>query len=119
MLAIGLLSIAWCSEPTAQLLLALDDRSGNICGRSTPVESVVLRREFCLLVEMGERTLMRLDVSPERVRKLIARRAIPHYQDGHGCRIFLRRRELDEWKSASRLGTVATSHNSRTALGGL
>lgn len=60
-----------------------------------------------------------LDVSPERVRKLIARRAIPHYQDGPACRIFLRRRELDEWMSTSRVGTVAPSHGSRTAVGDL
>lgn len=44
-----------------------------------------------------------LDVSPERVRKLVARRAIPHYQEGPGCRVFLRRRELDEWMSRSRI----------------
>lgn len=49
-----------------------------------------------------------LDVSPERVRKLVARRALPHYQEGPGCRVFLHRSELDEWMSRSRI--AATRH---------
>lgn len=43
-----------------------------------------------------------LDSSPERVRKLIARRQIPFVQQGAGCRIFLGRRDLDEWMRQGR-----------------
>ena len=57
-----------------------------------------------------------LDISPERVRKLIARRAIPYYQDAPGCRVFLRRRELDDCMSALRIPPARGSHDSRTAL---
>jgi excisionase family DNA binding protein len=38
-----------------------------------------------------------LDVSEERLRKQIARRQVPYYQEAPGCRISLRRSELDEW----------------------
>lgn len=38
-----------------------------------------------------------LGCSPERVRKLIARRAIPFHQERPGSRIFLSRKEIDEW----------------------
>lgn len=38
-----------------------------------------------------------LDVSAERVRKLIAARAIPYAQEAPGCRVFLSRAALDEW----------------------
>ena len=51
-----------------------------------------------------------LDVSPERVRKLVARRTIPHYQEGPGCRVFLRRRELDEWMLRSRVAARPERH---------
>ena len=51
-----------------------------------------------------------LDVKPERVRKLVARRAIPYYQDGPGCRVFLRRRELDNWLSRSRIAATPERH---------
>ena len=37
-----------------------------------------------------------LDVSPERLRKLQARRQLPYHQEGPGCRVFFSRRELDE-----------------------
>lgn len=43
-----------------------------------------------------------LDVSPERVRKLVAARRIPYSQEGPGCRVFLRRRDLDEWMDSQR-----------------
>jgi excisionase family DNA binding protein len=36
-----------------------------------------------------------MDVSPERVRKLIAQRRIPFSQEAPGCRVFLRRSALD------------------------
>jgi excisionase family DNA binding protein len=38
-----------------------------------------------------------LDCPSERVRKLIARRAIPFSQEAPGCRIFLSRSDLDTW----------------------
>lgn len=38
-----------------------------------------------------------LDVSPERVRKLVARRQIPYAQEAPGCRVFFARNELDHW----------------------
>jgi excisionase family DNA binding protein len=37
-----------------------------------------------------------LDVSPERLRKLIARRQIPFVQEGRGCRVSLSRHDLDQ-----------------------
>lgn len=37
-----------------------------------------------------------LDVSPERLRKLQARRLLPFHQEAAGCRVFFRRSELDE-----------------------
>jgi excisionase family DNA binding protein len=44
-----------------------------------------------------------MDVSQERVRKLIARGELPHYQEAPGCRVLLRRAEVDEamsrWRS--------------------
>lgn len=43
-----------------------------------------------------------LDVSPERLRKLVARRAIPFHQEDVGCRISFRRRDLDDWMSGQR-----------------
>ena len=45
-----------------------------------------------------------LDCTPERVRKLVARREIPYHQEAPGCRIFFRRPELDTWMAASRRG---------------
>jgi excisionase family DNA binding protein len=47
-----------------------------------------------------------LDCTPERLRKLIARREIPFHQEAPGCRIFFRRQELDEWMTASRRGPM-------------
>ena len=38
-----------------------------------------------------------LDMPVERIRKLIARRAIPFAQEGSGCRIFFSRHDLDDW----------------------
>jgi excisionase family DNA binding protein len=38
-----------------------------------------------------------MDVSAERVRKLIARRAIAYSQEGPGCRVLLNRRDLDAY----------------------
>jgi excisionase family DNA binding protein len=43
-----------------------------------------------------------LDVSVERVRKLIARRELPFYQEAPGCRILLSRSELDGWMQSFR-----------------
>jgi len=47
-----------------------------------------------------------LDCTPERVRKLVARREIPYHQEAPGCRIFFRRDELDTWMAASRQGPM-------------
>jgi excisionase family DNA binding protein len=44
-----------------------------------------------------------LDASPERVRKLQSRGELPYHQDGPGCRVFFRRRELDEATSRWRV----------------
>lgn len=38
-----------------------------------------------------------LGISQERVRKLVARRAVPYVQEGPGHRVFFSRRALDEW----------------------
>lgn len=38
-----------------------------------------------------------LDVSPERVRKLVARRELPFHQEGRGCRVLFSRSDLDDW----------------------
>jgi hypothetical protein len=43
-----------------------------------------------------------MDVSPERVRKLIARRAIVYSQEAPGCRVFLRRADLDAYLNEHR-----------------
>ena len=43
-----------------------------------------------------------LDVSVERVRKLIARREIPFVQEAPGCRVFLGRHDLDAWMEKMR-----------------
>lgn len=40
-----------------------------------------------------------LDVSPQRLRKLQARREVPYYQEAPGCRVLFRRTELDQWMS--------------------
>lgn len=47
-----------------------------------------------------------LDCTPERVRKLVARREIPYHQEAPRCRIFFRRQELDTWMAASRRGPM-------------
>lgn len=47
---------------------------------------------------MNVETLARyLDCSPERIRKLVARREIPFAQEAAGCRISFCRRSIDEW----------------------
>ncbi len=37
-------------------------------------------------------------------RKLYERRKVPHYQDGHGAKVWLRRSELDAYMEACRRG---------------
>jgi excisionase family DNA binding protein len=44
-----------------------------------------------------------LDMSPERLRKLVARRAIPFSQEGPGCRVFFERSALDEWMRSQQM----------------
>jgi excisionase family DNA binding protein len=46
-----------------------------------------------------------LDSPPERLRKLIARRAIPFVQEAPGCAIRLLRDDLDEWLRAQRVSS--------------
>ena len=47
---------------------------------------------------MNVETLARyLDCSPERIRKLVARREIPFAQEAAGCRISFRRQSIDAW----------------------
>jgi excisionase family DNA binding protein len=41
-----------------------------------------------------------LDVSEERIRKLVTRNEIPYSQQEAGCRIFFDRLALDEWMRA-------------------
>jgi excisionase family DNA binding protein len=43
-----------------------------------------------------------LDCSPERVRKLVARRQIPFAQEAKGCRVSFDRDDLDEWMCGKR-----------------
>jgi hypothetical protein len=38
-----------------------------------------------------------MDVAPERVRKLIARGAVAYSQEGAGCRVLLRRADVDAY----------------------
>jgi excisionase family DNA binding protein len=46
-----------------------------------------------------------LDVSPQRLRKLVARRQIPFHQEDRGCRVLFRRSDLDEWMAEFRVPT--------------
>lgn len=46
-----------------------------------------------------------LDVSPQRIRKLVSHRQIPFHQEDRGCRILFRRADLDEWMARFRVQT--------------
>jgi excisionase family DNA binding protein len=50
-----------------------------------------------------------LDVSPERLRKLQARREIPYSQEASGCRVFFRRADLDAWMTSQRTPARTTT----------
>lgn len=55
-----------------------------------------------------------LGLHRDTLRKLAAERAIPAEQDGHGCKLFFRRDDLDEWRrsggrSAHLASTLATA----------
>jgi excisionase family DNA binding protein len=39
-----------------------------------------------------------LGVHRDTLRKLAAERTIPAHQDGHGCKLFFRRSDLDDWR---------------------
>jgi excisionase family DNA binding protein len=55
-----------------------------------------------------------LDCTPERIRKLIARRSIPFSQEAPGCRIFLSKTDLDEWMRGDlRLATAEATRRER------
>jgi excisionase family DNA binding protein len=43
-----------------------------------------------------------LDVSPERLRKLQARREVPFHQEAPGCRVLYGRSDLDQWMNSFR-----------------
>jgi excisionase family DNA binding protein len=43
-----------------------------------------------------------LDMKVERLRKLVAYREVPFHQEAPGCRIYFRRRDLDEWMASFR-----------------
>jgi hypothetical protein len=43
-----------------------------------------------------------LDTTPHRIRKLVARSAIPFSQEGAGCRLSFARRDLDDWMARFR-----------------
>jgi hypothetical protein len=38
-----------------------------------------------------------IDCTPERIRKLVARREIPFSQEAHGCRLSFGRHSIDSW----------------------
>jgi excisionase family DNA binding protein len=46
-----------------------------------------------------------LGVSPERIRKLVARHAIPFFQDAPGCRVSFSIDDLDRWMTTFRIET--------------
>jgi len=50
-----------------------------------------------------------MSVSPERVRKLIARNAIPYSQEAPGCRVLIERRALDQHLRHRAGGGLATT----------
>lgn len=50
-----------------------------------------------------------LDVSEERLRKLIQRREVPFYQEAPRCRVLLNRADLDNWMSRFRQSARAPS----------
>jgi excisionase family DNA binding protein len=71
--------------------------------KTSVLEELAARGDASWPEWMSVETVARyLDVPEERVRKLKDRGAIPYYQDGPGCRVFFRRRELDEWMSGFR-----------------
>lgn len=42
-----------------------------------------------------------LDCTPERIRKLVARKSIPYVQEGVGCRLSFDRDAIDDWMRQS------------------
>jgi excisionase family DNA binding protein len=44
-----------------------------------------------------------LDSSPERIRKLVARREIPYHQEAPGCRLSFKRHDLDQHMRTQRI----------------
>jgi excisionase family DNA binding protein len=43
-----------------------------------------------------------LGVHPDTVRRLAAERTVPSEQEGPGCKLFFRRRDLDAWRCGAR-----------------
>jgi excisionase family DNA binding protein len=42
-----------------------------------------------------------IDASPQRIRKLVARREIPYSQQAPGCRVHFDRHAIDDWLTAT------------------
>lgn len=83
-----------------EVSLALDDALiGSIAERVADLLSPQRDNEESAWPEwMNIDTLARyLDCSPQRIRKLVARREIPFAQEAAGCRISFCRRSIDEW----------------------
>jgi excisionase family DNA binding protein len=65
---------------------------------------------------MAVETLARyMDASPERIRKLVARRRIPYVQEGPGCRVFFDRHEIDRWMGGFRQRPSSCAHERHAA----
>ena len=47
-----------------------------------------------------------LGVSEGRLRKLVERRQVPHFQEGRGCRVTFSVRDLDAWMEERRVRTA-------------
>ncbi len=50
-----------------------------------------------------------LGVHRDTLRKLAAEHAIPVHQGGHGCKLFFRRSDLDEWRERGGRGVHLAS----------
>jgi excisionase family DNA binding protein len=69
-------------------------RAAEIITSSAPRGGEVEQWPVAMNVETAARYT---DSSPERLRKLVARRAIPFVQEAHGCAIRFLRSDLDKW----------------------
>jgi len=79
----------------------LDAIAAAVAARALELLGAQLEQEAWPEWMSGEKAAKYLDVSAERLRKLQARRQIPFHQEAPGCRVFFRRRDLDDWMSRS------------------